>query len=408
MVFMGADTIEGTEPLDDAADADLAEIESIFSTRPDQPPKPPARGARVLNVYVQVHRSARATRRYHYRFDPQEKTPTRTERDIPKAEPEKALIEFIEESIRESGHRRDDYSMLVLWGHAYDFAFARSKRRGGPVDAIDFVELSGMLQRLQDQTKERYKQLYADVSEERPTLDIIGFDACDAATVELACQLQPFAKYLLGSEVSVPIPGWPYDRILDRLKEPQGRLMTPPEFGSYVVRRFCESYPASAPVSLTFLNLAVTAELRPVARILALALAVAIGDLDERHRIMGLFAQSQTGVNRPYVDVVDFCLNLARYSGDRLVAESARALGDLLLGPRHPIVGKRSIGGGLPFIVDHGRNACELARLNGVGIYAPQVTSGNDLDAVRSLYDRFVFAEETVWSGLVHALAKPS
>ena len=43
--------------------------------------------------------------------------------------------------------------MLVLWGHAYDFAFARSRTREGVVDAIDFVELSGLLQRLQDRLK---------------------------------------------------------------------------------------------------------------------------------------------------------------------------------------------------------------------------------------------------------------
>jgi hypothetical protein len=407
MVFMGADTIEGTESLDDAAEADLAEIESIFSVRPDQPPEPPAARARILNVYVQVHRSARATRRYHYRFDPQERIPTKTEADIPKGEPEKALIDFIESSILESGHRPDDYSMLVLWGHAYDFAFARSKRRGGPVDAIDFVELSGMLQRFQDLMKDRYTTS-GDVSKERPTLDIIGFDACDVATVELACELQPYAKYLLGSEISVPIPGWPYDRILDRLAKPEGRLMTPPEFGSYIVRRFCEAYPASLPVSLTFLNLAETAKIRAPATLLALALAVAIGDCDKRHRIMDLFAQSQTGLNRPYVDVVDFCLNLARFSGDPLVAEAARALGDLLLGAHPPVAGKRSKGERLPFIVEHGRNACELARLNGISLYAPQVACGNDLDAVRGVYDRFVFAQQTAWSGLVHALAKPS
>jgi hypothetical protein len=407
MVFMGADTIEGTEPLDDAAEADLVEIESIFSVRPDEPPEPPVAGARVLNVYVQVHRSAGATRRYHYQFDPQERIPTKTEEEIPKGEPEKALIDFIERSIRESGHRRDDYSMLVLWGHAYDFAFARSKTRGGIVDAIDFVELSGMLQRLQEQMKARYRQ-YGDVSEERPTLDIIGFDACDVSTVELACELKPFAKYLLGSEISVPIPGWPYDRILDRLAKPEGRLMTPPEFGSYVVRRFCEAYPALSPVSLTFLNLAETDAIRAPATLLALALGVAIGDCDKRQRIMDLFSLSQTGENRPYVDVIDFCFNLVRHSGDPLVAEAARALGDLLLGAHPPVAGKRSRGEGLPFIVEHGRNACELARLNGVSLYAPQVACGNDFDAVRGLYDKFVFAQETAWSGLVHALAKSS
>ena len=32
-------------------------------------------------------------------------------------------------------------------------------------------------------------------------LDILAFDACDLATVEMACQLEPFAKYLLGSQI---------------------------------------------------------------------------------------------------------------------------------------------------------------------------------------------------------------
>jgi Clostripain family len=394
MVFMGADTIDGTEPLDEAAEADLDEIRFVG-------------GAETLDVYVQVLHSAGATERYHFGFDRQSQKQTETKKAMQRKGSDQDLIKFIRESIEESGHLLSDHSMLVLWGHAYDFAFARSKTRGGIVDAIDFVELSGMLQRLQDLMKARYRQ-FGDVSEERPTLDIIGFDACDVATVELACELQPFAKYLLGSEISVPIPGWPYDRILDRLAKPEGRLMTAPEFGSYVVRRFCESYPALSPVSLTFLNLAETAEIRAPATLLALALAVAIGDCDQRHRIMDLFTRSQTGENRPYVDVVDFCLNLVRYSGDPLVAEAARALGDLLLGARPPVVGKRSTGGGLPFIVEHGRNACELARLNGVSLYAPQVACGNDFDAVRGLYDRFVFAQETAWSGLVHALARPS
>ena len=400
MVFMGAETIEGNEPLDGAAEADLDEMRFVG-------------GAETLDVYVQVHHRADATQRYHFGFDPHGNKQTETKKEVPKEGSDSALIRFIRESIADSGHRRADHSMLVLWGHAYDFAFGRSKTRAGVVDAIDFVELSGMLQRLQDMMKAQYTQLYSDISEERPTLDIIGFDACDVATVELACQLQPFAKYLLGSEITIPIPGWPYDRILDRLKKPEGRLMTPPEFGSYVVRRFCEAYPASSPVSLTFLDLARATELRPLAKVLALALAVAIGDCDKRRRIMNLFTQSQTGEDRPYVDVVDLCFNLMRYSGDPLVAEAARMLGDLLLSPRPPLVGnrptgKRSTGGGLPFIVDHGRNAGELARLNGISLYAPHVAFGNDFEAVRSLYDRFVFAQETVWSGLVHALAESS
>ena len=93
--------------------------------------------------------------------------------------------------------------MLVLWGHAYDFAIGRALTRGGAIDALDFAELSGVLRALQDRMQERYG------GDERPTLDIIGFDACDLSTVEMACQLHPFASYLLGSQIGIPIPGWP-------------------------------------------------------------------------------------------------------------------------------------------------------------------------------------------------------
>ena len=36
MVFMGADTIEGNEPLDDAAEADLDEIRSLTTVKADR------------------------------------------------------------------------------------------------------------------------------------------------------------------------------------------------------------------------------------------------------------------------------------------------------------------------------------------------------------------------------------
>lgn len=393
MVFMGADSVEGNEPLDDAAIADLEEIRLVG-------------GAKTLEVFVQVHRKVGPVKRHRFHLDPATGQKREHVEDVPDVEPGRALIKFIEESVKVSDHQRTDHSILVLWGHAYDFAFGRSRTRTGVVDGIDFIELSGMLERLQDIMRKEY-QRRGDPDATRPTLDIIGFDVCDVATVEMACQLQRFAKYLLGSEIGIPIPGWPYDRILGRLASPKGRLMAPPEFGAWAVRRFCESYPSDTPVSLTFLDLQQAADLRKHAELLALALAVAVGDPDALARISELFKRSQTGEDRPYVDVIDLCLNLVRESGDVLVVEAARALGDLLLSPRPFLVGESDTGKGHSLIVEHGRNAGELARLNGISLYAPHVCE-SDFDAVRSTYDRFVFAETTVWSGLVHTMATES
>jgi hypothetical protein len=102
------------------------------------------------------------------------------------------------------------------------------------------------------------------------------------------------------------------------------------------------------------------------------------------------------------------CLNLGRYSSDLLVTEAARALGDFLISPQPPLVGRSAEGAGRPFVIEHGRNTGQTARLNGISIYAPHVAPNRDFDAVRHLYNNFVFAQETRWSGLVHALAKPS
>ena len=73
------------------------------------------------------------------------------------------------------------------------------REKSGVIDALDFAELSDVLRRFRKQYGSEAK------------LDIIAFDACELATVELSYQLSPFATFLLGSQVGIPIPGWPYD-----------------------------------------------------------------------------------------------------------------------------------------------------------------------------------------------------
>jgi len=388
MVFMGAATFEGNEPLIGAAEDDLKEMRFVGS-------------GDALNIFVQVHqgkdrvpRRARITEDIPVEINALGYVPE-DQRELGQGQ---ALLNFIKWALTTAHHNPNNpahYSLLVLWGHAYDFAIGREKTTDGEIDALDFAELRRVLERLQ-----------LDFGTPGAKLDILGFDACDLATVEMACQLEPFAKYLLGSQIGIPLPGLPYNRVLDRLRRPFGRLMGPAEFGSYVVRRFCESYSAeSRAVSMTLLDLNRAQELRAVADVLALTLVSAIGNPDVLDRISSLFLESQTAQGKPFVDVADLCLNLLRNSEDLLVMEAAKALGDLLISPEPPVDGRSAFGGGRPFIVEHGRNTGQTARLNGLSIYAPHVAPERDFDAVRHLYNNFVFAQETRWSALVHALA---
>jgi hypothetical protein len=379
MVYMGATTIEGTAPLIVAADADLAEMDAVGSGGP-------------LNVFVQINGRGAVPQHRHIGVGPWTDV-LPDERDFAGGQ---ALEHFVRRSLKEAHHAPWDHSMLVLWGHAYDFTFGHAKTTDGLIDALDFAELSDVLKRLRDEYGAQAR------------LDILAFDACDLATVEMACQLEPFAKYLLGSQIGIPIPGFPYDRILDRLRNPMGRLMAPSEFGGYVVRRFCEAYSASSPVSLSLLDLKRAPELFAHAEVLALALSGAIGDPDTLDLIMQVFSSSQTSEGRPYIDVADVCLNLMRESSDEFVVATASALGDFLLSPVPPLVGKSEEGEGRPFVLERGRNAGETARLNGISIYAPHVVPSRDFAAVRPLYQNFDFAKKTLWSDLVHTLAELS
>ena len=54
--------------------------------------------------------------------------------------------------------------------------------------------------------------------------------------------------------------------------------------------------------------------------------------------VAGLFMDSRTADDRPFVDVADLCLNLIRNLRDPLVTDAAKALGDFLISPLPRVV----------------------------------------------------------------------
>ena len=202
------------------------------------------------------------------------------------------MIAFMRWAFDEQARFKKTPTMLVLWGHAYEFAIGWAVRPTG-IDALDFTELTEVLAYIQ---KDRGKRL-----------EIIAFDACDLATTEIAYQFYPYADYLLASEIGIPIPGWPYDRVLDRVIDGKRLPMSPAELGTYIVRRFCEAYGADQrTVSLTLLDLARAPALVDLTETLARKLAIAMADdADEFDLVSDLFFRSQTIEEKPFVDVAD-------------------------------------------------------------------------------------------------------
>jgi hypothetical protein len=376
MVFMGAERVPGDADLLEAALDDLDEMSTLF-------PRPSDR----LNLFAQINSGGEAQR---YDVGRARKTAVvEGERD---ATDGNALLAFIRWALRISGDQDDVYTMLVLWGHAYQFAIGRAAGPTG-IEALDFGELADVLARLQ---KERGKPL-----------SILGFDACDLASIEIAFQFQPYVDYLLASEIGIPIPGWPYDRILERVVDPKGRPMGPAELGSYVVRRYCEAYRADQlTVALTLLRLARAQETVEFTERLARRLATAmVNDSDEFDIVYDSFARSQTIEGKPFVDAAELCVNLLRQSRDSGIRDAAEKLGDLLISP-DPVVPNESPNGlGRPFILEHGRNACRTAKLQGVSLYAPHVAPAFDFESADTFYSKLAFTKKTLWNDVVHGLA---
>lgn len=418
MVFMGVSDFEGGQDLGEAAEMDLEEIRAIGGG-----------GDHCLNIFVQQNfgkakkgENDKKAIRHHFKSrrpqgdDCVGNSKVTWERDevaeeivVTQADYRegKALSEFIASSLASSGHRDKDYSLLVLWGHAYDFTFGRLLGPDGGTAALNFTAISDVLKRVQQDAKDLMHP--GDTSAERPKLDIIGFDACDIATAEVAYQLKDVAGFLLASQVGVPMPGWPYGTILNRIRNPRGSLpITPAELGSFAVRRFCGAYNYTTPVSLTMLNLIHTEELFRLTQDVAAELAMAIADPDDCARIARTFKRSQTEPGKPFVDVADLCLSLLNEDHFPGLVEKARALGDFVAVSREEVDGKDDDPESWPLVVDHDRNSGELVRLNGVSLYAPNVSLPQDLSEVNAVYRTLEFVRHGRWSGVAHRLASKS
>jgi hypothetical protein len=285
--------------------------------------------------------------------------------------------------------------MLVIWGHAYEFTIEPVETPTG-VNSIDFAEVTQV-----------FKDLQANLQRKYPTtdrkLDIIGFDSCDLATIEMSWQLHEFGHYSLASQIDVPIPGWPCADILKGMKEAK-TPMTPSDLGTYVVRQYCGKYEQKGrAVSLTLLNLDRVREVYLATQVLAESLVEASQDPEEIDLACHLFFRSQIWEGRPFVDVADLCLNLWRYSSSPQVVEAAAHLGDLLV---RPAGANRQLSTDQPFVLEHGRNAHETARLTGVSLYAPSVAPQFDWPQASAQYLKFVFARDTLWGRYVETLAQ--
>lgn len=71
-------------------------------------------------------------------------------------------------------------------------------------------------------------------------LDLLGMDACLMSNLEVAYQVQPYAKYMVASEEGEPNNGWPYDAVMRKLAE-DADLPTA-KLAEHIVHEYIKSY----------------------------------------------------------------------------------------------------------------------------------------------------------------------
>lgn len=111
------------------------------------------------------------------------------------------LQDFLIESIQ--AFPADNYALL-FWNHGSGVqGFGADELYGN--DNLDINELTTALANAKDETG--------------VTFELVGFDACNMATAEVAYNLRDYASYLASSEEFEPAHGWDWTAIVDALSE---------------------------------------------------------------------------------------------------------------------------------------------------------------------------------------------
>jgi Clostripain family len=369
MVFMGADQLPPERDLADFAEDDLQEMELLPFDRD------------VLNIVVQMDRKDAAGGPARFFIGQKGREELKGADSVP---PNQKSVgpEVLEQFISWTRKRYPaDHYMLVLWGHAYKLAFNRDPDRP---DGLSFSDLAAVVGRTNNGKK----------------LDIVAFDSCNVGLVEAAFELRNAADYMIASQFTDPLPGWPYEVILRRIHDDESWLAGsdgPKDFGRAIVSQFVRRYIGDKNVTMTLMDLSRVDQIRQGVDELATQVALAInGDPRETAAVNQMLRQSQVPENQPSVDLATFCWHLANFSTNDRVRVAAAALGDRLLIPAEP------------FIVSHGRSGLAVAMLQGVSIMVPNVVNQSrcDVQNLRSDYRKLELSKRTLWGDLVFALAE--
>ena len=117
-----------------------------------------------------------------------------------------------------------DKTMVVFWNHG-----------GGSVTGVSFDENYDYDSLTLEEMYYAFDAVYP-LSQDRPPIDVIGFDTCLMATIDTAYTFADIAHYMVASEEWEPASGWSYTGFLEELSADPGMD------GAKLCQSICDNY----------------------------------------------------------------------------------------------------------------------------------------------------------------------
>ena len=219
------------------------------------------------------------------------------------------LKNFIDYSLK--NFTADNYA-LILWNHG-----SGAQKKSGTVQ--DQFSTKAICQDSDNNNDilflDEVQQALSASFNSESKLEILGFDACLMATVEVAYEFRDLAQYMVGSMSYIQDDGWSYDNLISSVN---GSSMSPASFATLMVqtyRAFIDSPPK-------VLNSGETISAIDLSEISTLgekinALGIAIYDEDKKTEIesvrddsISFYIDPFDSVFYPYCDLYDLCAQI--------------------------------------------------------------------------------------------------
>jgi len=220
------------------------------------------------------------------------------------------LVDFVEWAISE--YPAHHYA-LIIWNHGNGWKFVNQMEEAR-VKSVGFDDTSG-----DSLSSPELSQISATLANDGYfPIDLIGFDACLMAMIEVDNQLIPYANVRVGSEETEPGDGWAYDSVLLALTNDPA--MTATDLGKVIVETYYASYGNNMTQSLvdlgtpyTNLNIAVD----------DFALALMSGVETDYAQIAQARLRTQSFYYPFYIDLYDFAYQITLNVNDPAIGTAA-------------------------------------------------------------------------------------